>query len=255
MSKVLLYGPHQGYAPLRQSIASWLYDVYRPAAGEIGPERICITGGASQNLANITMKFADPTYTRCIFMVEPTYFLACPVFEDCGFQGKLRGVPEDLEDGLDLQYLRTALEQAEKEAQKKCAETGQPDVPTFKTGPTYPHIFKYLIYLCPTYSNPSGKTMSTPLRERLIKLAREFDALLITDDVYDFLSWPEDPSKEDGDVAAVPPRLVDVDRSMEGCSKYGNAISNGSFSKLIGPGVRVGWAEGTPAAMDLLANV
>ncbi|KAJ5991466.1 Pyridoxal phosphate-dependent transferase major region subdomain 1 [Penicillium canescens] len=44
-----------------------------------------------------------------------------------------------------------------------------------------------------------------------------------------------------------PPRIVDVDRELDGgpLDQFGNTVSNGSFSKLIGPGCRVGWAEGT----------
>ncbi|KAK1020187.1 Valine--pyruvate aminotransferase [Friedmanniomyces endolithicus] len=47
------------------------------------------------------------------------------------------------------------------------------------------------------------------------------------------------------------PRLVDVDRDLEGgadrpdADGFGNVCSNGTFSKIAGPGVRVGWVEGT----------
>ena len=37
--------------------------------------------------------------------------------------------------------------------------------------------------------------MSRSDREALVRLAREFDALVVTDDVYDFLQWPSDPEK------------------------------------------------------------
>lgn len=48
----LLYGPDAGYEPLRQQLATWLTSFYRPSQ-PIEPERICISGGASQNLACI----------------------------------------------------------------------------------------------------------------------------------------------------------------------------------------------------------
>jgi DNA-binding transcriptional MocR family regulator len=90
--------------------------------------------------------------------------------------------------------------------------------------------------------------MSLSDREQLVQLAREFDALIVTDDVYDFLQWSVDPDcpLAAPDEARVP-RLVDIDRYMDGGpqDEWGNVISNGSFSKLIGPGMRTGWAEGT----------
>lgn len=188
-------------------------------------------------------------------MVEPTYFLACPIFEDNGFQGKLKGIPETHEDGLDISFLRQELEAAEYAAVKAAKANGTPDVPVLKTGKSYLKIFKYVIYIVPTFSNPSGKTLSLGARTSLVGLAREFDALVISDDVYDFLSWPEDAAAPVGAVAAVPPRLVDVDRDMPGYSTFGNTLSNGSFSKVIGPGVRVGWSECTPAFAKELGEV
>lgn len=188
-------------------------------------------------------------------MVEPTYFLACPIFEDNGFMGKLRGIPENSEEGLDIEFLRREIRCAEDAAVKAAEENSILDTPIFKRGKTYPKIFKYVIYLVPTFSNPSGKTLSLRMRKELVSLAREYDALLISDDVYDFLSWPKDPSAPDAAVAAIPPRLVDVDRAMPGYSDFGNTLSNGSFSKIIGPGVRVGWAECTPSFVRELAEV
>lgn len=43
-------------------------------------------------------------------MIEPTYFLACPIFEDGGFRGRLRGIPEGKgEDCVDLEFLLDEL--------------------------------------------------------------------------------------------------------------------------------------------------
>lgn len=111
----LLYGPDPGYEPLREQVASWLTQFYQPPH-EIPAERICITGGASQNLACILQVFSDPLYTRNVWMVAPTYYNACRIFEDSGFSGRLRAVPED-EEGLDIEYLEEALRKSEEQAQ------------------------------------------------------------------------------------------------------------------------------------------
>src|SRR5437762_2325217 len=92
----LLYAPDLGYQPLREEIAKWLTEFYAPS-NPITASRICVSGGASQNLACILQVFSDPLYTRNIWMVAPTYYLACGIFEDSGFAGKLRAVPEDEE--------------------------------------------------------------------------------------------------------------------------------------------------------------
>jgi hypothetical protein len=70
-------------------------------------------------------------------------------------------------------------------------------------------------------------------------VAREFDALVVTDDVYDMLRWQKDP-KSTKHSEAIPPRLVDVDRYLDGGSEregadgFGNVASNMTVSKIAG---------------------
>ena len=85
--------------------------------------------------------------------------------------------------------------------------------------------------------------MPVSRREELVRVARKHVALIVSDDVYDFLHI----SGATASTAAVPPpRIVDIDRTLDGGlqDRFGNALSNGSFSKLVGPGCRVGWADG-----------
>ena len=51
-------------------------------------------------------------------MICPTYFMACPIFEDSGFHGRLRSVPEDNE-GVDIDFLRKEMRKSEEEEQVK----------------------------------------------------------------------------------------------------------------------------------------
>lgn len=102
----LQYGPDPGPEELRKELSHWLGRVY---GVDPDPSRICISGGASQNLARILQTFTDPSYTQAVWMVAPCYYLACPIFEDSGFHGRLRAVPEDAE-GINIDYLSRGLE-------------------------------------------------------------------------------------------------------------------------------------------------
>lgn len=121
---ILEYGPSAGHPPLRASLASWLGRHYRV---EPDPKRICVTGGASQNIANILLGFSDPAYTRAVWVVAPCYYLACGIFRDAGFEGRMRAVPED-EQGIDVEALEGKLkaleeEQVQEQEQKVSAVT------------------------------------------------------------------------------------------------------------------------------------
>ncbi|KAB8298228.1 hypothetical protein EYC80_001963 [Monilinia laxa] len=255
----LLYGPDPGPSNMRESVAKWLrefYSEYYPPPSdkkenipwnrdnqgtENSPEadRICITGGASQNLACVLQTYTDAKFTR-VWMVTPGYFLAGRIFDDSGL--RVAAVGEG-DEGVDLDELERKLKIAEEE------DTGVKPIKNPESR-SWAKIYKNVIYCVPTFSNPSGKTMSLSCRTKLVQLARSYDALIITDDVYDFLQWSTDSSFPDGPLKkAILPRLVDIDRTLEpvpNLSSFGNAVSNGSFSKIAGPGVRTGWAEAAP---------
>ncbi len=250
-AEALIYGPDEGYGSLREHVAAWLSSIYATRGEAISSDRISISNGASANLENILAKFTEPGYTRNIWMVEPCYFLACPIFTDAGFAGRLRGVPED-EEGFDVDFLCSALHEVESEG-------NHPQAPTAKTATArYPKLYKHIIYAVPTFANPSGKTMSLRRREELVRLARKFDALVVTDDVYDVLRWPQNEQDTILTLPPAPPRIVDVDSNLDGGTQrdgFGNSVSNGSFSKIIAPGVRTGWTEAAPAFVKALSTV
>ncbi len=101
----LTYGPERGYTPLREEIARCLSG-FSGSPNE--PQRLCVTGGASQNLADILQAYTDQLYTRRVWMVCPSCFLACRIFADAGFGNSLRAVPEDGE-GVDIGYLEAGM--------------------------------------------------------------------------------------------------------------------------------------------------
>lgn len=262
----LSYGADEGYRPLRRQLAHWLHDFYRLPDAVADENRFCITGGASQNLAALLSVYTDPVYTRRVWLVAPCYFLAGRVFEDAGLGGVMRAVRED-EEGIDVESLRDGMEKCASEA----GEDRKVDFlhltvllllmlmswQSFKPARSYAKLYRHVIYAVPTFSNPSGTTMSLRRRQALVELARAHDALIITDDVYDMLQWHISPSTNSPALHhALLPRIVDIDRTLSGARlPFGNAVSNGSFSKIAGPGMRTGWAEGRESFIYGLSQV
>ncbi|KAJ5435510.1 aminotransferase [Penicillium cf. griseofulvum] len=247
----LEYGDPAGPIALRRQVAKSLSAFYRtPNAAD----EICITAGSSQGLVTVLQVLSDPLLTKRVWLVAPCFHSACRIFEDAGFTGKLRAVPET-ENGIDLAYLECAMMQVELEDNPEYEGAGikcvpQPTKPADPARKTYTHH----IYLVPTFSNPSGRTVPLSHRRDLVALARRFDALIISDDIYDYLSYSA------GHVADAPsllPRLVDIDRTLPTLSTdpyaFGHTLSAGSFSKLISPGIRTGWISTSPSLARALS--
>ncbi|MBN4004505.1 PLP-dependent aminotransferase family protein [Nostoc sp. LPT] len=92
------------------------------------------------------------------------------------------------------------------------------------------------IYTIPTFHNPTGATMPLSRREKLVALAAEYGVLVVEDDAYSDLRFQGE----------VVPSLASLDK--EGWVLYVN-----TFSKIIAPGIRLGWACGDPAIIERLA--
>lgn len=69
----------------------------------------------------------------------------------------------------------------------------------------------------------------------LVDVARKLDMIVVCDDVYNLLYYGDDKNP--------PARLFSYDNPKDEDYKGGNIVSNGSFSKILAPGFRVGWLE------------
>jgi len=136
----MLYAPDEGDYRLRETLAQWLSDFYSTEE-PIGPERITITGGASQNMGCLLQTFTDPVYTRNVWIVAPTYMLIFRMLDDAGLHHKLRAVPED-EQGIDIDYLRKEIEKSERQALAEGNTHPVSVTPCFHYG-RYGHLKKF----------------------------------------------------------------------------------------------------------------
>ncbi len=85
------------------------------------------------------------------------------------------------------------------------------------------------VYLVPTFGNPSGVTLSRARREQLVKLAVEHHFLIIEDDPYGELRFTDERQ----------PTLYQLAHEMVGHAE--NVIYTSTFSKILAPGLRLGW--------------
>jgi 2-aminoadipate transaminase len=90
-----------------------------------------------------------------------------------------------------------------------------------------------LIYSVPNFQNPAGVTMSLQRRRRLVELARSRELLVVEDNPYGLLRFGGDP---------LPP-LYQLDGGDF-------VIYVGTFSKILSPGIRLGWAVAPPPVME-----
>jgi 2-aminoadipate transaminase len=84
------------------------------------------------------------------------------------------------------------------------------------------------LYTIPIHHNPTGSTLTDARRARLMELSQQFDFLILADEVYQLLSYTDDSPK---------PFAAHTDADSE------NIISLGSFSKILAPGLRLGWIQ------------
>ena len=95
------------------------------------------------------------------------------------------------------------------------------------------------VYLIPTFGNPSGAMLSLERRKRVLELAVKYQTLIIEDDPYGDLYFDAPP----------PPSLLALSAQVPGSRDW--LVHCGSLSKVLSPGLRVGWRVAPP---ELLAK-
>jgi 2-aminoadipate transaminase len=95
------------------------------------------------------------------------------------------------------------------------------------------------VYLIPTFGNPSGATLSLARRQRVLELAVKYQTLVVEDDPYGDLYFGAPP----------PPSLLAMSHEVSGSREL--LAHCGSMSKVLSPGLRVGWMVAPP---ELLAK-
>ena len=93
------------------------------------------------------------------------------------------------------------------------------------------------LYTIPTYHNPASVTLPLKRRQELIRICAQKNLLVVADEVYHLLNYTDEP----------PP-------SMGSLSGQCPLISLGSFSKILAPGLRLGWMHTSPDLVKKMAG-
>ena len=94
------------------------------------------------------------------------------------------------------------------------------------------------LYTIPSYHNPGGQSTTGLRRQQIVELAVQHDFLIVADEVYQFLYYDDEP----------PPAYGTMTNS-------GRVVSLGSFSKILAPGMRLGWIQtSAPLRNRITAN-
>jgi 2-aminoadipate transaminase len=203
----LQYGAAVGYAGLIDQLRTKLS---RDNGVTAERENILITAGASQAIDLVCSAMLNPG--DVVLSEEPTWMGAVRIFK--AHKATCVGVPVDNE-GMRLDILETRL--AEFKAQG---------------------IQPKLIYVIPTFQNPTGVTTPLHRRLRLLELAKEYNVAIMEDDAYFDLRFSGERL----------PMLITLDDA-------GLVIYTGTFSKIMSAGMRLGWVVGPALLIEKAAKL
>jgi DNA-binding transcriptional MocR family regulator len=92
-------------------------------------------------------------------------------------------------------------------------------------------------YTIPAFHNPTGCTLSAARRKKLVQLSQEYNFLIVADEVYHLLAYTSTPPSP-----------------MAKYTEAATVLSLGSFSKILAPGLRLGWIQTHPELMNRLTT-
>jgi 2-aminoadipate transaminase len=220
--RALQYGPTEGMAVTVDCIV----EVMAAEGTSVDPANVIVTTGGQQVIDLVCKALIDPG--DVIVAEAPTYPGAIPTFG--AYQADVVQIEID-SDGMPIDELEAVLDRLAAEGRR----------PKF-------------IYTIPNFQNPGGVTMSLPRRRRLIEVARERELLVLEDNPYGLLRYEGEPLPTLYSLDAingVPPAP-----SARGGVGDGTAsdlvIYLGTFSKILSPGLRLGWAVAPPAVLEKL---
>ncbi|AQQ52317.1 aminotransferase-like domain-containing protein [Planococcus lenghuensis] len=175
---------------------------------ETAADELLVTAGACQAIDLIARILLDEE--ALVVIESPTYMEALEIFQN--YTEQYLSIPID-ENGLDTDRLEQVLLDRQR------------------AGQALPRV----LYTIPSFQNPTGTVMSLDRRKHLLRLAGDFDFLIIEDDAYGELAFEERP---------VPLKAMDADNRV---------IYVGSLSKVVAPGMRIGWVAGAEELITLLS--
>eukprot|EP01084_Bolivina_argentea_P230475 388808_1 len=226
------YPSFAGSIYFRDSLSDWLNrlsvlnknDIYK-GIQQISSQNMLLTTGASQCMELLLfhlkkMKIRkNKNCKNIILMEDPSYFLFPDIVQN--YDCQIIPIPFTDTMTLDFNYLEKIL--------IKYSD----DIICF--------------YMIPSHQNPLGINYSFNDRIKLIKLCHKYELHIIADEVYNLLSFNENE--------IMIPFLSSIEQSIYTNNEYFYCHSISSFSKIIGPGFRIGWIHSfNHKILDSIAN-
>ena len=200
-AEALAYEAPEGYGPLRGAVR----DYVRAIGIDCRVEDVLITGGAQQAIDLVLQSLMRAGET--LVTADPTYLGIIDIAE--ARRVHIHGTPID-EDGIRIDALENALNE----------------------------LRPRLIYVMPSYQNPTGHLMPLHRRRQLVRLAAQHRIPILEDEVYREFRY-------DGD--ELPP--------LKALDESGVVIHTNAFTKVLLPGIRIGYLVADGPYQERLARV